>query len=34
PRIRKLEERAQGRAKQKKSLAVPFSWVFGREIML
>ncbi|KAK4343671.1 hypothetical protein RND71_036765 [Anisodus tanguticus] len=32
PRIRKLEERAQARAKQK--APVPFSWVFGREIML
>ncbi|XP_059289092.1 stearoyl-[acyl-carrier-protein] 9-desaturase, chloroplastic, partial [Lycium ferocissimum] len=32
PRIRKLEERAQARAKQK--APVPFSWVFGREIEL
>lgn len=32
PRIRKLEERAQARAKQASS--VPFSWVFGREINL
>ncbi|CAH9109791.1 unnamed protein product [Cuscuta epithymum] len=33
-RIRKLEERAQERAKQKKPAAVPFSWVFGKEVML
>ncbi|KAI5649088.1 hypothetical protein M9H77_35093 [Catharanthus roseus] len=32
PRIRKLEERAQARAKQASS--APFSWVFGREINL
>lgn len=32
-RIRKLEERAQARAKQTSSSA-PFSWVFGREIKL
>lgn len=32
PRFRKLEERAQARAKQ--ASAVPFSWVFGKEIML
>lgn len=32
-RIRKLEERAQARAKQTSS-SVPFSWVFGREIKL
>ena len=32
PRIRRLEERAQGRAKQ--ASAVPFSWVFGREIIV
>ncbi|KAL3523274.1 hypothetical protein ACH5RR_016108 [Cinchona calisaya] len=32
PRIRKLEERAQARAKQ--ASTVPFSWVFGKEIML
>lgn len=31
PRIRKLEERAQGRAKQASSI-VPFSWIFGREV--
>lgn len=31
-RIRRLEERAQARAKQ--SSSVPFSWVFGREIKL
>uniref|UniRef100_A0A4P8GLD3 Acyl-[acyl-carrier-protein] desaturase n=1 Tax=Jatropha curcas TaxID=180498 RepID=A0A4P8GLD3_JATCU len=29
-RIRRLEERAQGRAKQ--SSNVPFSWIFGREL--
>ena len=29
-RIRRLEERAQGRAKQ--SSIIPISWVFGREI--
>ncbi|XP_071920934.1 stearoyl-[acyl-carrier-protein] 9-desaturase, chloroplastic-like [Coffea arabica] len=33
PRFRKLEERAQARAKQASS-SVPFSWVFGKEIML
>lgn len=32
PRIRRLEERAQGRAK--KSSSVPFSWLFGREIVV
>ncbi|XP_042034089.1 stearoyl-[acyl-carrier-protein] 9-desaturase, chloroplastic-like [Salvia splendens] len=32
PRIRKLEERAQARAKQ--SAPVPFSWIHGREVML
>ena len=32
PRIRKLEERAQGRAKQ--ASAAPFSWIFGREIQV
>ncbi|GMH13055.1 hypothetical protein Nepgr_014896 [Nepenthes gracilis] len=30
PRIRKLEERAQGRVKQ--SSPLPFSWIFGREL--
>ncbi|GAB4835346.1 hypothetical protein Ancab_000257 [Ancistrocladus abbreviatus] len=30
PRIRKLEERAQARAK--KSSLLPFSWIFGREL--
>ncbi|KAK4359934.1 hypothetical protein RND71_022163 [Anisodus tanguticus] len=30
PRIRKLEERAQARAKQRSP--VPFSWIFGKEI--
>ncbi|KAJ0079489.1 hypothetical protein Patl1_22467 [Pistacia atlantica] len=30
PRIRRLEERAQGRAKQTSN--APFSWVFGREM--
>ncbi|PIN20399.1 Acyl-[acyl-carrier-protein] desaturase [Handroanthus impetiginosus] len=33
PRIRRLEERAQARA-TKKASAVPFSWIYGREIML
>ncbi|PSR98141.1 Stearoyl-[acyl-carrier-protein] 9-desaturase [Actinidia chinensis var. chinensis] len=32
PRIRKLEERAQGRAKQ--ASVAPFSWIFGREIQV
>ncbi|KAJ4849529.1 hypothetical protein Tsubulata_051167 [Turnera subulata] len=32
PRIRRLEERAQGRAKQLSN--VPFSWIFGREVKL
>ncbi|XP_062105145.1 stearoyl-[acyl-carrier-protein] 9-desaturase, chloroplastic-like [Humulus lupulus] len=32
PRIRRLEERAQGRAKQ--ASLVPFSWIFGREIKI
>jgi acyl-[acyl-carrier-protein] desaturase len=32
PRIRRLEERAQGKAKQ--ASAVPFSWLFGREVMV
>ncbi|GAB4859131.1 Stearoyl-[acyl-carrier-protein] 9-desaturase 7, chloroplastic [Ancistrocladus abbreviatus] len=32
PRIRKLQERAQGRAKQ--APAIPFSWIFGREVRL
>ncbi|KAK3007225.1 hypothetical protein RJ639_016167 [Escallonia herrerae] len=32
PRIRRLEERAQGRAKQ--ASTAPFSWIFGREILL
>ena len=32
-RIRRLEERAQGRAKQASSL-VPFSWIFGREVKI
>ncbi|XP_038704442.1 stearoyl-[acyl-carrier-protein] 9-desaturase, chloroplastic-like isoform X4 [Tripterygium wilfordii] len=30
PRIRRLEERAQGRSKQ--ASTVPFSWIFGREL--
>lgn len=34
PRIRKLEERAQARARGKEVVRVPFSWIFGREIML
>ena len=32
PRIRRLEERAQGRAKQ--ASAIPFSWVFDRKVNL
>ena len=32
-RIRRLEERAQGRAKQSSSL-LPFSWIFGREVQV
>eukprot|EP00262_Sarcandra_glabra_P002899 TRINITY_DN132_c0_g1_i1.p1 TRINITY_DN132_c0_g1~~TRINITY_DN132_c0_g1_i1.p1 ORF type:complete len:397 (-),score=60.90 TRINITY_DN132_c0_g1_i1:202-1392(-) len=32
PRIRRLEERAQGRAKQ--GPTVPFSWIFNREVKL
>ncbi|KAE8694869.1 desaturase [Hibiscus syriacus] len=32
PRIRKLEERAQGRAKQ--APKVPFSWIFDRQVQL
>ena len=32
PRIRRLEERAQGRVKQ--ASTAPFSWVFGRELKL
>ncbi|KAB1214692.1 Acyl-[acyl-carrier-protein] desaturase, chloroplastic [Morella rubra] len=32
PRIRKLEERAQGRAKQ--ALTLPFSWIFDRQVNL
>lgn len=32
PRIRRLEERAQGRAKQKST--APFSWIFGKEVQL
>ncbi|GMJ08505.1 suppressor of SA insensitive 2, FATTY ACID BIOSYNTHESIS 2, lesion dwarf mimic 1 [Hibiscus trionum] len=32
PRIRRLEERAQGRAKQ--GPKVPFSWIFDREVQL
>ncbi|OAY80439.1 Stearoyl-(acyl-carrier-protein) 9-desaturase, chloroplastic [Ananas comosus] len=32
PRIRRLEERAQGRAKQ--AGTVPFSWIYGREVQL
>uniref|UniRef100_A0A5B7C3X4 Putative stearoyl-ACP desaturase n=1 Tax=Davidia involucrata TaxID=16924 RepID=A0A5B7C3X4_DAVIN len=32
PRIRKLNERAQGRAKQ--ASKVPFSWIFGKEIIV
>ena len=30
PRIRKLEERAQARAKQ--ASLVPFSWIFGKKL--
>lgn len=32
PRFRKLEERAQGRAKE--ALTIPFSWIFDREVKL
>lgn len=32
PRIRRLEERASGRAKQARS--IPFSWIFDREVSL
>lgn len=32
PRIRRLEERAQSRAKQ--GPAVPFSWIFDRQVQL
>ncbi|KAL9379945.1 hypothetical protein Peur_028427 [Populus x canadensis] len=32
PRIRKLEERAQGRAKQ--GPVIPFSWIFDRQVQL
>ncbi|KAG9154684.1 hypothetical protein Leryth_019030 [Lithospermum erythrorhizon] len=32
PRIRKLEERAQARAKER--APVPFSWIFDKEIKL
>ncbi|CAL9128923.1 stearoyl-[acyl-carrier-protein] 9-desaturase, chloroplastic [Musa acuminata AAA Group] len=32
PRIRRLEERAQARAKQ--APAIPFSWIYGREVLL
>ncbi|KAF9674523.1 hypothetical protein SADUNF_Sadunf10G0136000 [Salix dunnii] len=32
PRIRRLEERAQGRVKQ--ASTAPFSWIFGRELKL
>ncbi|KAK4433076.1 Stearoyl-[acyl-carrier-protein] 9-desaturase, chloroplastic [Sesamum alatum] len=32
PRIRRLEERAQARAKQ--ASPVPFSWIYGREVKL
>ncbi|KAL3506855.1 hypothetical protein ACH5RR_032237 [Cinchona calisaya] len=32
PRIRRLEERAQGRAKQ--GPRIPFSWIFDREVQL
>lgn len=34
PRIRKLEERAQARARGKEVVRAPFSWIFGREVML
>ncbi|GMI90581.1 HYPOXIA RESPONSE UNKNOWN PROTEIN 7, ACYL-ACYL CARRIER PROTEIN (ACP) DESATURASE 6 [Hibiscus trionum] len=34
PRIRKLEERAEERAKKMGPQAVKFSWIFNREIML
>ncbi|GAB4825473.1 Stearoyl-[acyl-carrier-protein] 9-desaturase 7, chloroplastic [Ancistrocladus abbreviatus] len=32
PRIRRLQERAQGRAKQ--APTIPFSWIFGRKVRL
>ncbi|XP_010245693.1 PREDICTED: stearoyl-[acyl-carrier-protein] 9-desaturase, chloroplastic isoform X1 [Nelumbo nucifera] len=32
PRIRRLEERAQGRVKQAQT--IPFSWIFDREVIL
>lgn len=32
PRIRKLEERAQSHAKERKTR--PFSWIYGREVVL
>ncbi|XP_072970157.1 stearoyl-[acyl-carrier-protein] 9-desaturase, chloroplastic-like [Typha angustifolia] len=32
PRIRRLDERAQGRAKQ--AATIPFSWIYGREVQL
>lgn len=32
PRIRRLEERAQGRAKE--AATIPFSWIFDREVKL
>ncbi|XP_047325937.1 stearoyl-[acyl-carrier-protein] 9-desaturase, chloroplastic-like [Impatiens glandulifera] len=34
PRIRRLEERAHSRAKHVASTAVPFSWIFGKQIQL
>lgn len=35
PRIRRLEERAQARARGNEAVSrVPFSWIFGREIKL
>lgn len=32
PRIRRLEERAQGRAKQ--APTIPFSWIYDRRVLL
>lgn len=32
PRIRRLEERAQGRAKEARS--IPFSWIYDRQVKI
>ncbi|KAL0388105.1 UNVERIFIED_CONTAM: Stearoyl-[acyl-carrier-protein] 9-desaturase, chloroplastic [Sesamum radiatum] len=34
PRIRRLEERAQGRARAKEVPRIPFSWIYDREVQL